>query len=133
MDYLALKNELSTDPLSRGYAGMTNAQAAASLNTANRTITRKSISGAEIIKATLVAEYTALSADLKTAYWGMVGASGGVDPSDANTRAIFGAMFGAATTTRANLLALQNQTVSRAAELGLGEVTPGDVQCAKAL
>jgi hypothetical protein len=40
MDHAALKTEISTDPLGRNYAGMTDAQVAASLNTADRTIKR---------------------------------------------------------------------------------------------
>lgn len=36
MDYVALINELTTDPLTRGYSGMTDAQAATDLNTVYR-------------------------------------------------------------------------------------------------
>lgn len=40
MDYQALKTELDTDPLARGYAAMSDGEAAASLNAADRTVTQ---------------------------------------------------------------------------------------------
>ena len=40
-----LANELTNDPLARGYASMTDAEAAARLNTANRTVNRDKFSG----------------------------------------------------------------------------------------
>lgn len=40
MDLTALRAELTNDPLNRGYASMTDEQAATSLNTANRTVQR---------------------------------------------------------------------------------------------
>lgn len=130
MEYAILRTELTTDPLGRGYGGLSDQAAADALNVANRVVTRSSVLGSEIIAATVQTEYAALSADQKQIFCGMVDA-GGVNPSDSNTRTIFGALFGAGTTTRANLLALQNRTVSRAVELGLGLVTAGDVKLAR--
>lgn len=125
-----LRTELTTDPLARGYSGMTDEQAAASLNTVNRTVPRTSATGSDIIKATVLADYAALSAANQNVYWGMVGA-GGVDPQDANTVAIFTALF-SGKTTLTNLAALRTTPVSRAAELGLGVVTAGEIGRARA-
>jgi len=38
---MSLKNELQTDPLALNYAGMTDAEAAASLNTVNRVVNKR--------------------------------------------------------------------------------------------
>lgn len=134
MDLKALHNELANDPLGRGYAQMTDAQAAASLNSVangnGRPVARSIIPAREIIEATAPAEWGALSAAEKQRYQTITGA-GDVDVRGANTRAAFLAMFGAGTATRAALAALQNETVSRAVELGIGNVRPRDVALAR--
>jgi hypothetical protein len=130
MDYAALRTELTTDPLVRGYAGMTDAQASVSLDTANRTLPRTNVLGADILRQTVLADYAALTAGQMQIYWGMVGCYGGVDPQDARTVAIFTSLFsGKATLT--NLATLQTTAVSRAGELGLGYVAAGDVHIAR--
>ena len=52
-DYPALKAELTTDPLGRGYATMTDAQAASSLNTVNRSGPMVDIASALLVRAVL--------------------------------------------------------------------------------
>jgi hypothetical protein len=132
MDYAKLRTELTSDPLTRGYAAMSIQQAADNLNTANRASTVRSIAPGKIVSALVWSEYAALTADQKQVFWGMVGA-GDLDPNDAKIKAIFAGLFGAGTTTRANLIALATgPLVSRATELGLGEVTAGDVGRARA-
>jgi len=44
---MSLKTEITTDPLSRGYSGMTNLEAANDMNTAYRTKNVESVSGQE--------------------------------------------------------------------------------------
>jgi hypothetical protein len=127
VDYNILRTELTTDPLERGYAGMTNEQAADSLNTANRATTRSSVPTWEVLEATVSGEYDTLSTANKTRYQIFISA-GELDPSKPNTRAAFAAMFAANTQTRANLLALAaGDPISRAAELGLERIEPGHV------
>ncbi len=131
MDYKALKTELTTDPLARGYANMSIQAAADSLNTANRPSTRKTVPAHEVLEATVASEWASLTADQKARYALFTGA-GDVNVAGANTRAAFGAMFGAGTQTRANLLALvAGQLVSRATELELGQLTAGDIERAR--
>ena len=67
-----LQTELTTDPLARGYAGMTDAQAAASLNTVNRTLPRTTIGGNDLLAATTVAELGVLSAASRDVYLAMI-------------------------------------------------------------
>lgn len=127
-----LQTELTTDPLGRGYAGMSDQAAADSLNAANRPSTRTTIPAHEVLEATVPDEYAALTAAEKTRYGLFVGA-GDINVQGANTRAAFAAMFGVGTQTRANLLALTaGPAQSRAAELGLGAVTAGQVGRARA-
>lgn len=130
MDYQVLRAELLTDPLGRGYAGMTDAQAADSLSAVNRTISRAQIQAWEIVTATVFTELSALSATNRAIYQLLIEAAP-LPYTDANVRAIAAGIFGAGTVTRANLLAMQNQTVSRAAELGLGTVMALDVMRAR--
>ncbi len=129
-DYKILRTELTTDPLVRGYSGMTDTQAATSLATVNRTINRTSVPAVEVIEALVASEYAALSTTLQNMV-GLLISAGTINPLGTNTRAIFAAAFGPATTTRANLIALETMLVSRAVELGLGYVSVGDVKIAR--
>lgn len=121
-----LSDEVVNDPLARGYAGMTAHQVADSLNTKNRSRERNIIQSYEIIEATVAAEYSALTAAEKERYKVLTGA-GQINVKGANTRAAFLAMFAGGTTTRTNLAALQNELISRAEELALPLIRPGDV------
>lgn len=129
MNWLTLKTEIATDPLAR-YSGLSDAQIAASLNAPNRTRDRSVIPAYEIIDATVPAEWATLTSTEKQRYQTLTGA-GEVNAKSANTRSTFLAMFAAGTTTRANLSALQTESISRATELGLPEVHSGDVAYAK--
>lgn len=131
MDFVILHGELINDPLGRGYAGMTDAQAAASLNMVNRPRERGVVPAHELIDATVPAEWATLTAAEKQRYQTLTGA-GEVNVRSANVRAAFMAMFGAGTATRTALAALQNEQVSRAAELGLETVYEGHVFMARA-
>lgn len=131
MDYAILTAELQNDPLARGYAGMTDSQVLASLKTKNRPTERSVVESYEIIEATVPAEWGSLSAAEKQRYQTLTGA-GRVNLKGANTRAMLGAMFGAGTTTRANLVALQaGPSQSRAEELGISDVGEGHIHSAR--
>lgn len=132
MDYAKLKSEIMTDLALLGYAGKTDQQIADLLNSVarGRTIQRSVIPSHEILEATVPGEWAALTAAEKQRYQTITGA-GSVDLKGQNTRLMLGAMFGAGTTTRANLIALQNKTVSRAEELNLGRVEPGHITKAR--
>ena len=128
MDLAALKNELTIDPAALGYAAMIAAgnhnALATTLNLvrAGIAINRTIVPAYEIINATDAAEWTSATAAEKQRYQTIVGA-GQVDLSNANVRAMFQAMFGAGTTTRAALMALLTRTGSRGEQLfGAGTV-----------
>jgi hypothetical protein len=126
-----LNGELTADPLGRGYAGMSDQEAADSLNVEDRSETLTSVRASAVLEATIISEYNALTDGQKGFYHSML-AMGELDPYGANTRAVFADLFGAGTTTRANLLALSTRAVSRGEELGIGIVTVEGVTRARA-
>lgn len=136
MDYVILHDELTTDPLTRGYSTMTDAEAAADLNTVYRTRTLERLDQADVYNAVVPAEFAALTADERRVIWDIVqvgGASGlWVKPGD-TARERFIALFGAESDTIQALATLLTQDITRAAELGLGTVKPGHVAKARAL
>ena len=136
MDYVILHDELTADPLARGYSTMSDAQAAADLNTVYRTRTLEQLDQANVYNAVVPAEFVTLSADGKREVWDIVqvGGAGGlwVRPGDI-ARARFIALFGAESDTIQALAALLTEDISRAQELGLSTVKPGHVTKARAL
>jgi len=132
MDYAVLKDEITVDPLTRGYDGMSDAAIAVDLNTVYRTRTVESVTGSAIFNATDDVEYGALT-DAEKDRWLALCAVDSVDVSSGVAKALEAEIFGPATTTRTNLLALKTEDISRAVELGLGVVNQGDVEKAKAL
>ena len=63
IDYVALQSELTVDPLGRGYAAMTDQEAADDLNTIYRTTPVEIISGGDVLNATDDTEYNAITAE----------------------------------------------------------------------
>jgi len=128
-----LRTELLTDPLARGYAGMTDTQAASSLNTANRTVERESLERREMFNAPVASEYNALAADKKDNVKLVLSLGGAIDVrTGTNARAVMLDAFGAGTQTRTNIGNIVNQTVSRGVELKIGFVKVGHVKDARA-
>ena len=120
-----LKNELTNDPLVRGYSGMTDAQAAASLLTKNRPFNKLSLNASEIFEAIDLAEYSALSAAEKGRVDVVLGLGDQVfiGPTS-KARAFLAGAFGANTATRTALLASAAGTISRSQEIFGGDI-PG--------
>jgi hypothetical protein len=120
-----LKDEITNDPLVRGYAGMTNAQVAASLLTKNRASNRTYLSASEIFEAVDLAEYSALSAAEKGRVDVVLGLGDQIFiGSTSKARAFLAGAFGANTATRTALLASAVTTISRSQEI-LGGDIPG--------
>jgi len=134
MDYLTLHDELINDPLARGYATMTDEEAAADLNTAYRTYVRDSIAGSEVYERVVVSEFLALTDAEKAEVWNIVhlGDEISVGPnSKARTRFI--ALFGSGSETIAALADYLTVPISRATELGLLLVRESDVFKARSM
>lgn len=129
MDYQTLNTELTTDPLGRGYAGMTDEQAAADLNTVYRTRDRAILTGAQIWEQTQPSEYNALTDAQKNQWIGFCGISVH-DPFGPSAQFVLD-LFGGGSTTVANLQTARVENISRGAELGLGVITEGAVHSAR--
>ena len=125
-----LSDEIANDPLGRGYAGMTNQEAADSLNAVNRTRIRASMSGDEVFQATDAAEFGALT-DAKRALWLSFCARAAIDPGAAANVAFVKFIFGAGSATVSALATRRTEVVSRAIELGIRS-TAGLVEDARA-
>lgn len=143
MDYARLRDELMADPLGRGYGSMSPDQAAASLMTENRTVIEATQVGALGIMrelgpaagAAVLDALEAASASDSRLRWVMRELSTvGIDLGHPVTRATIQELAAAGVLTPSQLDALLSvavRTVSRAEELGLGEVRPGDVDTAR--
>jgi hypothetical protein len=119
-----LKTELITDPLSRGYAAMTDAQAAADILTKYRSRNRTYLSASEIFEAIDLAQFTALTADQKTQVQAVLNLGDNIQVGPGTKARAFllnafpnGATFDA-------LVEAVSENISRAQELFGGEI-PG--------
>jgi len=149
MNYAVLREEILTDPLGRGYAGMTDEQVAEDLNTAYRTIKQR-IKLKDLVSYLLkndlwFAIREAAADPTHTAHRAAVYALDlvdfakadmldDIDSDDATFRALFQQLIsgGIMTSTQGQeILAMAYVTMTRAEELGLGVVKPGHVRKAR--
>jgi len=133
----AIRAELDTDPLGRGYSGMADGVAKNNMNTViDRTRVKASMTAEEILGSVDTVEYAAL-ADLNRDAFGLVmtaAGDGGVDPADGQPAAnVVVLAFGGGSTTVTNLASARNESVSRGVELGWGRVYINDIADARAL
>lgn len=131
----ALRTELTTDPLGRGYSGMTAGQAAASLNAVNRDVQRQSLSGDQVFNAADPAELAALGTPVnipKLQLFVSFCAREHIDPFGATNVRLLQEIFGNGSTTLGRLANLRTEPNSRGVEIGFGRVGVGDVEEARA-
>jgi len=122
-----LKTEIDTDPLARGYSGMTDAEVVVSLNdTIDREVNKDSLTGTEILNSFVKADFLALTDVKKQAAWNVIH-MGTINPFGVEADVLIDA-FGAGSATIIALAALRKDTVSRANELGIGKVREGNVK-----
>lgn len=131
MNLIALKNEITTDPLALGYVGKNDEEVADLLNKTQRPVDRETLDGGLLVASIVRSEYAALSATDKD-YVRLVALASSI-PLTATIKTELGQVFPAGSQTRANLVALLKRTGSRAEELGLGFVTPSHVADARRL
>ena len=129
-----LRDELTLDPLGRGYAAMSDRAAADSLNAQDRSGgERGTVRGSEIFNALVPAEFAALSAEQQQRVRDVFALGDEIDVrGGTNTRQVLLNAFGAGATTRTNLAALVDRQQSRAEELGLPRLHHLDVAKARA-
>jgi hypothetical protein len=127
-----IKAEIDADPLTRGYAGMSDAAVAADINTAYRERNRTSMSGDEIFNAAVPADYNALTDAQKDQFLSFCGRDS-IDPFAANNVGLITNIFGGGSGTVTALQTVRVESISRGIELGIGTVKEGQVQRARAL
>ncbi len=121
-----LKSEITVDPITRGYSGMTDVQVAESLNTVNRNRNRVSMPGDEIGDSIDEAEWDALSDINKDHVLGLMGTLR-VDPFGFGA-SVIKKSFGLGSTTVGSLAVARVETISRGVEIGVGQVSVGHVE-----
>jgi len=130
MDYAGLKAEIAKP----AYVGMTDAQIAAAINTNTVTtqISPLRVNGADIYNAIVPSEFAALSTAQQQIVRDVFGLGEGIDVSlGSNARLALANAFGAATTSRANLLALATVTQTIAKSLGFSSINDQEVLAAR--
>ena len=130
MDIAALKSELTVDPLTRGYSGMSDEAAATDLNTVYRTRDKVSMTGSEVLNAVDPTAWAALTDVQQQKVWDIVHL-GTLNPFGVEATLLI-AVFGAGSATITALAEARKENVSRAGELGLGHVFPAHVTRARA-
>lgn len=134
MDLAKLKTELTTDPLSRGYATKTDEQAAATFAINDRQPNRDSLDTGLLAASLTRADLGNAAVTANDKDYLRIVVSAGTLPLTATIKTELGAIFPAGSTTRANLLALMKRPGNRAEELNLGGIpTASDVADAKRL
>jgi len=123
--YNAMKTEILTDPLARGYAVMTDLQVLADLQALTRTRNKTTMSGREVAAEVLGTEYDALSDPKKTQFLALI-ASDDLDPFGLAVTVVKD-VFGVGSTTVSNLAAARIETVSGLVELDLGSPGLGNI------
>lgn len=133
MDYLALWQEIDTDPAVMGYAGKSDGEIAALLNGETQTVDRTEITGAELLENTDLTELVALDDKRTAAYWGLVGMAVLDIAVGSNARSILTNLFAGGTTTRANMVAFVQIPIaaSRASIIGWARVYVSDIVVAR--
>jgi hypothetical protein len=127
-----LRVEIDADPLARGYSGMTDTQITASLNTKDRVIDRTAVPVPEIFAAIEPTDYLAVTNVDRQRYLSDLFQLDSIPLDSGNVRSALSTIF-SGTSTLTNLQALQTETISRGAELGLGAVSEGDVTKARSM
>lgn len=119
-----LKTEITNDPLTRGYSGMSDLAIATDLNTVYRTSNKTIMTATEIFNAINKAEFNALTDSNKQMTWDILHL-GDVNPFGLEAD-LFQDIFGASTTIT-TLQTLRVNNISRGVELNIGNVREGNV------
>jgi hypothetical protein len=130
MNTQVLKIEIQSDPDTRGYSGMTDAEVADDLNLVRKDRNLTSMTASEVANSIDNTEWTALTADEQRKIWDVLHMGSALNPFGIEAT-IFNNVFGAGATITA-LQAARIEQISRATELSLGHVKVGHVEMALA-
>ncbi len=132
MDLVALKSELEGIHPVTGAYNVDDALAADEMNAINLTRLRTTVSGSQVFNATDDAEYTLLT-KVDRESWLSLCSIDSIDMNNGIAKSLEISIFGPSTVTRANLISLKTEDISRTAQLGFRRVRTGTVQLARAL
>ena len=121
-----LCNELSIDPLGRGYAAMDSQGKASDLNTEYRTKWKECVNGADLLDAIEAADWNLITDNQRDRAWALL-AVGCLDPQK-NVRTLMIRIFGSGSDTIANMAGISQEAITRAQELGISRVKAGHVE-----
>jgi hypothetical protein len=124
-----VKEEITTDPLARGYASMTDEEVLADGHSKYRERNKSSLTGSEVTNAVDVTEFNALTSEQEQRFWNVVGISV-LNPFGVEST-ILTNIFGAGSATIIALIALRKESISRFQELGVPGVKLGHIQEAR--
>jgi len=114
-----LRTEVQSDPLGRGYSGMTSAVLLANLQTINRTRNKTSLTPSEVYQNINQGEWAALTAAEQDEIWNILSLGDPLNPFGREaTRFI--AIFGGGSDTITALQALRVDNISRLQQIGIG-------------
>lgn len=121
-----LANELTTDPIGRGYAAMSNAQVVDSLrNVKDRSRIRARMESSEVFQAIDIAELMAKTDAQRNAVLAVL-SFGWVNPAGKEAT-LFTTVFGSGSATIAALQTARMESISRCQEIGIPNVYEMDV------
>ena len=132
MDYIVLRDELINDPLTRGYTGMTDAEAATDLNTAYRLRDVLALTASQVLNAADIGEYGGLNNGERVAFWRLLHMGSALNPWGIEADIMID-IFGVGSNTIQNLQALRRESITRGVELELGHIRIGHVFYARTL
>lgn len=129
MDYAALKSEITNDPLTRGYSGMTDQQLADDLNTVYRTRNRSAMTGKEVKDRIDTTEWSARTDAQKQIILALCNRDD-LNPFGIDAQIFQDAMAGA-TNTLSALNSYRVEDISRAEEIFGAVVTVAAIESAR--
>ena len=125
-----LSDELTNDPLARGYSTMSDLEAANDLNLVRIEVNRTVMSGSELLGHADALEWNLRTAEQKSNWLSLCGIDS-IDPFGSAVQVVI-SVWGAGSVTIGNLQAARVETISRAQQLGI-TVNEGDVNHARAI
>jgi len=120
-----LCDEITNDPLARGYSGMDAEAIVVDINTEYRSRWKDCVDGRELLDAVESADWNAIT-DAQRDRTLMLLGIGCLDPTG-NARTMMIRIYGSGSDTIANMAAVGQEAISRAEELGLPRVRTGEV------
>lgn len=133
VDYAALKTELETDPLVRGYSGMTDQQIADDMNTVYRTGTVTELSASQLFEAIEDSDWDTRTADQREKIKTILSLGDNIQIAPGTkARAMMASALTGATASLANLGSLESPPISRAVEVFGAAVDVAAIESARA-